>query len=188
MGQLDKLEQSDNQEKPLLWLKAILLILFLSLIVLILRDISIHPIISCNYYDLYINVSFIGYCLLTIIYIIRRILFCSKEFFSFFVLFAICASWIIPVQFINNVLDMNPSSCHDALVIDKDYESSVRFGPFYNVTIKYWKKDTPVKFNISHDIYDSVIPNVTVMSVCTKPGLFGWEWITSCRIKNEAVN
>lgn len=85
----------------------------------------------------------------------------------------------------NGALDESPVSYRDATVTAKRYSSS-RNSRNYYVSLKSWNRGSNTEeIRVSASIYGAVRAGSTVMTVATRPGRLGFEWIVDYRIKDS---
>lgn len=79
--------------------------------------------------------------------------------------------------YLNGSLDDNPPAVHDALVVNKYYSKSKNKYSYYARVDSWRETDTTEKLKVSKGYYDSLQPGKSVITVTTKPGKYGFEWI-----------
>ena len=101
-------------------------------------------------------------------------------------------SWLATV---NGMFDSKTASCYKVLVINKEkLIDKLNFGrghfvpmTYFKTTVQSWKPNRHQEtFYISQSNFDRIIPNVSFVKVCTKPGVLGWEWVQSCKLAEES--
>jgi hypothetical protein len=81
--------------------------------------------------------------------------------------------------FFNGVLDHGPPEIHRVAVLQKNTVRADGDESYYAV-VQSWREDTvepTEKLEISRDLYQSLEPGSSTMTITTKPGAFGFEWL-----------
>lgn len=79
--------------------------------------------------------------------------------------------------YLNGALDDNPPAVHEVLVVNKYYSKSKNSYSYY-ARVESWREaETTEKLGVSKKYYNSLQPGTSVITVTTKPGKFGFEWI-----------
>jgi len=80
-------------------------------------------------------------------------------------------------SFLNGALDDSPPAVHRVLVLDKYYSRSKSSYSYY-ARVKSWRKTgTNEKLRVSKSSYNYLQPGSSTITITTKPGKFGFEWI-----------
>lgn len=83
--------------------------------------------------------------------------------------------------YLNGALDENPPSVHEVLVVKKYYSKSKNNYSYY-ARVESWRNaETTERLGVSKRYYKSLQPGRSVITVTTKPGRFGFEWIVGFR-------
>ncbi|MCP5047280.1 MAG: hypothetical protein GY940_08915 [bacterium] len=83
--------------------------------------------------------------------------------------------------YLNGVLDNHPPSVYDAKVIHKYYTRSKSNYSYYAVVTSWRETEDTEKLRVSRRFYDSLRTNSSTITVTTKPGKFGYQWIVGIR-------
>lgn len=87
--------------------------------------------------------------------------------------------------FLNGYLDSSSPVFHETVVIAKHKKESKNSMSCY-VRISSWRRAGEVeKLKIPFSLYREIVPAKTVLSVATRPGRFGFEWIASVEMNRE---
>jgi hypothetical protein len=81
--------------------------------------------------------------------------------------------------FFNGALDLSPPEAHRVAVLQKKTVRSDGENSYYAV-VRSWREDTAEpteKLEVSRRLYQSLEPGSSFMTITTKPGAFGFEWI-----------
>jgi hypothetical protein len=79
--------------------------------------------------------------------------------------------------FLNGALDDGSPAVHQVMVLNKYYKRSKNKYSYYAV-VKSWRKpEAAEKLRISKSFYNYLQPGSSTMTITTKPGKFGFEWI-----------
>jgi len=79
--------------------------------------------------------------------------------------------------YLNGVLDENPPAVHEVLVVNKYYSKSKNSYSYY-ARVESWREpESTEKLKVSKSYYNSLQPGTSVITITTKPGKFGFEWI-----------
>jgi len=133
-----------------------------------------------------------GLILTLILYVYKRPLFLIREkskknerrkwlaILTFLAILSIF--WIYPFELINAKLDNGKFSYHDEVVVSKILRSSAKSLSTYELETKSWRKNRDVEFfQVDETFYNSIIPTLSRVRICTKPGALGYEWICGIR-------
>lgn len=83
--------------------------------------------------------------------------------------------------FLNGVLDDSPPSVHQVLVLNKYYKRSKDSHSYYAVVNSWRKPESTEKLRISRSFYSYLNPGSSTITITTKPGKFGFEWIVEIK-------
>lgn len=83
--------------------------------------------------------------------------------------------------YLNGVLDENPPAIHQVAVLDKYYSRSKNSTSYYAVVNSWREKENTEKLRVSNRFYNSLQPGSSTITVTTKPGKYGYEWIVGFR-------
>jgi hypothetical protein len=79
--------------------------------------------------------------------------------------------------FLNGALDDSSPAVHQVMVLNKYYKRSKNKNTYYAV-VKSWRKpEAAEKLRISKSFYNYLQPGSSMITIKTKPGKFGFEWI-----------
>lgn len=82
---------------------------------------------------------------------------------------------------LNGWLDKSKPVVHEVKVIDK-YSTRSKNSHTYHVVVESWRKDQySEKLTVWQSFYDTLAPGQSRMSITTKPGKFGFEWLVKYR-------
>lgn len=79
--------------------------------------------------------------------------------------------------FLNGSLDDSPAAVHQVIVLNKYYSRSKNNYTYYAVVNSWRKPESEEKLRISKSFYNYLQPGSSTITVKTKPGKFGFEWI-----------
>jgi hypothetical protein len=79
--------------------------------------------------------------------------------------------------FLNGVLDDSSPAVHQVLVLNKYYKRSKNKYSYYAVVNSWRKQESEEKLRISKSFYNYLQPGSSTITITTKPGKFGFEWI-----------
>jgi uncharacterized membrane protein YidH (DUF202 family) len=79
--------------------------------------------------------------------------------------------------FLNGALDDSPPAVHQVIVLNKYYKRSKNKYSYYAVVNSWRKPESEEKLRISKSFYNYLEPGSSTITVKTKPGKFGFEWI-----------
>ena len=79
--------------------------------------------------------------------------------------------------FLNGALDDGPAAVHQVIVLNKYYSKSKNSYTYYAVVNSWRKTESTEKLRISKSFYNYLNPGSSTITVTTKPGRFGFEWI-----------
>jgi hypothetical protein len=79
--------------------------------------------------------------------------------------------------FLNGVLDDSSPAVHQVLVLNKYYKRSKNKYSYYAVVNSWRKQESEEKLRISKSLYNYLQPGSSTITITTKPGKFGFEWI-----------
>lgn len=85
----------------------------------------------------------------------------------------------------NGYLDPAGSTDHEVIALHKHITRS-KNSKHYHVTTGTWR-DNRIEENIevSYATYYNIKPGSTVLTITTKPGRLGFEWLVTCRVRNR---
>jgi hypothetical protein len=78
--------------------------------------------------------------------------------------------------FLNGALDDGPPAVHQVMVIKKYYTKKKSNFSYYAI-VQSWREKSGEKLKISRRFYDYLNPGSSRITITTKPGKFGFEWI-----------
>ena len=78
--------------------------------------------------------------------------------------------------YLNGALDNGHPAVHQVMVIKKYYTKDKNNFSYYAV-VQSWRERSEEKLKISRRFYDYLHPGSSRITVTTKPGKFGFEWI-----------
>jgi hypothetical protein len=79
--------------------------------------------------------------------------------------------------FLNGALDDSPPAVHQLIVLKKYYKRSKNKYKYYAVVNSWRKPETTERLRIKKSFYNYLQPGSSTISITTKPGKFGYEWI-----------
>jgi hypothetical protein len=79
--------------------------------------------------------------------------------------------------FLNGALDDGPPAIHQVIVLNKYYSKSKNNYTYYAVVNSWRKPESTEKLRISKSFYNYLQPGSSTITITTKPGKFGFEWI-----------
>jgi hypothetical protein len=79
--------------------------------------------------------------------------------------------------FLNGALDDSPPAVHQVIVLKKYYKRSKNKYKYYAVVNSWRKPETTERLRIKKSFYNYLQPGSSTISITTKPGKFGFEWI-----------
>jgi len=85
---------------------------------------------------------------------------------------------------LNGYLDTSEATIHQAKVLSKS-QSRSKNGTTYSAHVYSWRDSGSEKIQISHDEYLAIVENQTVLTITTKPGKFGFEWLEEYRLDSR---
>jgi hypothetical protein len=95
--------------------------------------------------------------------------------------FGIPAAALGIMMILNGYLDTNPVTEHRARIIGKDYTSSKNSKTYY-ATLRSWRPGRrEEKIEVSHGVYRRIETGNQYLTVFTRPGRFGFEWVFGYR-------
>jgi WD40 repeat protein len=102
-----------------------------------------------------------------------------REFIAvfFIALFAFPLAGFGYSGFLNGALDDSPPAVHQVIVLNKYYSRSKNNYTYYAVVNSWRKPESTEKLNISKSFYNYLQPGSSTITITTKPGKFGFEWI-----------
>ncbi|MGD2092757.1 MAG: hypothetical protein PVH61_41715 [Candidatus Aminicenantes bacterium] len=83
--------------------------------------------------------------------------------------------------FLNGALDDSPAAVHQVIVLNKYYSRSKNNYTYYAVVNSWRKPESEEKLRISKSFYNYLQPGSSTITVKTKPGKFGFEWIVEIK-------
>jgi len=95
----------------------------------------------------------------------------------FIALFAFPLAGFGYMGFLNGALDDSPPAVHLVIVLNKYYKSSKNSYTYYAV-VKSWRKPgSTERLRIKKSFYNYLKPDSSSITITTRPGKFGFEWI-----------
>jgi hypothetical protein len=79
--------------------------------------------------------------------------------------------------FLNGALDDSPPAVHQVIVLNKYYKRSKNKYSYYAVVNSWRKPESEEKLRVSKSFYNYLQPGSSTITITTKPGKFGFEWI-----------
>lgn len=79
--------------------------------------------------------------------------------------------------YLNGAMDNGPAAVHEVLVSDKYYSKSKNSYSYYALVESWREGETIEKLGVSGDFYNRLQPGSSTITITTKPGKFGYEWI-----------
>jgi hypothetical protein len=87
------------------------------------------------------------------------------------------------MMFLNGYRDQAPAMSNQVMVVDKRISKSDK-STSYHAFVESWRDPNDVeKIDVSERDYPRIQPEATKMTVTTKPGRFGYEWIKEYRLE-----
>ena len=84
--------------------------------------------------------------------------------------------------FLNGYLDKTPAVAHEVTLLRKKISKSKNSTDYHAIVSSWRPGHTAESIDVPGSLYQKLIPGETTMSVTTKPGRFGHEWIVNYRI------
>ncbi|MCP4150151.1 MAG: hypothetical protein GY757_20560 [bacterium] len=82
--------------------------------------------------------------------------------------------------YLNGALDKNPPAVHKTILLNKYFSKNKNSYTYYAV-VKSWRHEDVERLMVSKRFYDYMEPGRSRVTVTTKPGKFGFEWLVSTR-------
>jgi hypothetical protein len=79
--------------------------------------------------------------------------------------------------FLNAVWDNNPPAVHEVMVNEKYYSKHKNSYSYYALVDSWREGETTEKLSISRNFFNRLQPGSSTITITTKPGKFGYEWI-----------
>jgi hypothetical protein len=79
--------------------------------------------------------------------------------------------------FLNGVLDDSPPAVHQVIVLKKYYKRNKNNYKYYAVVNSWRKPESTERLRIKKSFYNYLQPGSSTITITTKPGKFGFEWI-----------
>lgn len=79
--------------------------------------------------------------------------------------------------FLNGALDDSPAAVHQVIVLKKYYKRSKNNYKYYALVNSWRKPETTERLRIQKPFYNYLQPGSSTITITTKPGKFGFEWI-----------
>jgi len=87
--------------------------------------------------------------------------------------------------FLNGIMDKNPAAVHTVTVTEKYYTKNKNSYSYYAVVDSWRQEGKTENLGVSESFFDSLEPGESSLTVLTKPGEFGYEWLVSFHIKEQ---
>jgi hypothetical protein len=88
------------------------------------------------------------------------------------------------VCFLNGHLDRSLAVPHSALVVNKYFTKS-KNNYTYHLDLSSWRSDQETEDQtVSRTFYDKMVPNESRLTITTRAGRFGFEWVESLRVES----
>jgi len=104
----------------------------------------------------------------------------------FMAVFAVPISVFGYFGYFNGKLDQHKPSSYNVFVIDKYYSRNKSSYRYYAV-VNSWREIKPREtLKVSKLLFQQIKPNESKLTVVTKPGYFGYEWILKIYLRNDS--
>lgn len=99
----------------------------------------------------------------------------------FIALFAFPLAGFGYMGFLNGALDDGPPAVHQVIVLNKYYSHNKNNYTYYAVVNSWREPESTEKLHISKSFYNYLNPGSSTITITTKPGKFGFEWIVEIK-------
>ncbi|MCP5102960.1 MAG: hypothetical protein GY950_06265 [bacterium] len=83
--------------------------------------------------------------------------------------------------YLNGALDTAPPAVHEVMVVKKYYSKSKNSYSYYAVVESWRENRNTERLGISKRFYNSLTPRSSTLTITTKPGKFGYQWIVALK-------